>query len=86
MASISFFTYVLNNDTLTIDETYGLKNLSMELISGGGSFVGETNVAGVASISIPLYVNKPVTLTTNSTNTISGLSITTSGIVNIVGF
>jgi hypothetical protein len=86
MSSLSFFTYVLNNDTLIIDETYSLKNLSMELISGGGSFVGETNAGGVASISIPLYVNKPVTLTTNSTNTISGLTITTSGIVNIVAF
>jgi hypothetical protein len=86
MSSISYFTYVLNNDTLVIDETYGLKNLSMELISGGGSFIGETNAGGIASTSIPLYLNKPVTLTTNSVNTISGLTITTSGIVNIVAF
>lgn len=87
MSSISFFTYVLNGQSLTIDASYNLKNISMELISGSGSFVGETNAGGNPSGSIPLYVNKPVTLTTNSTNTISGLIIdATSGVVNIVGF
>ena len=86
MASISFFTYVLNASNLVIDESFNLKNISMELISGNGSFEGEANAGGISSASIPLYTNKPVTLTTNSINTISGLTITTDGVVNIVGF
>ena len=87
MSSISFFTYVLNGQSLTIDSTFNLKNISIELISGSGSFVGETNSGGLPSGSIPLYTNKPVTLTTNSINTISGLTIDgTSGVINIVGF
>ena len=86
MASISFFTYTLNGTSIVIDGSYNLKNISLELISGTGSFIGETNAGGLASESVPLYINKPVTLSTNSTNTISGLTITTSGVVNIVGF
>jgi len=87
MSSISYFTYVLNGESLIIDESFGLKNLSMELISGTGSFVGETISNGNASMSVPLFVNKPVTLTTNSINTISGLTIDgTSGVINIVAF
>lgn len=87
MSSISFFTYIINGESLTITDDFNLKNISIELISGTGSFTGEANANGVASIAIPLYVNKPVTLTTNSINTISGLTIDgTSGVINLVGF
>lgn len=87
MSSISFFTYVINGQSLTITDDFNLKNISIELISGTGGFTGQTNANGIASTTIPLYVNKPVTLTTNSINTISGLTIDgTSGVINIVGF
>ena len=87
MAAISFWTYVLNGSSILIDESYNLKNISIELVSGTGNFSGETTSGGVPSTIVPLYVNKPVTLTSGGINNISGITIDgTSGVVNIVGF
>jgi hypothetical protein len=87
MPAISFWTYVLNGASITIDETFNLKNISIELISGTGSFQGELVSGTIASSVVPLFVNKPVTLSTASINNISGLTIdATSGVVNIVAF
>jgi hypothetical protein len=86
MAAISFWTYQLNNASLLIDESFNLKNISIELISGGGGFSGETTSGGIPSALVPLYVNKPVTLTSGGINNISGITISTTGVVNIVAF
>jgi hypothetical protein len=86
MAAISFWTYQLNGATLLIDESFNLKNISIELISGSGGFSGETTSGGVPSALVPLYVNKPVTLTSGGINNISGITISTTGVVNIVAF
>ena len=87
MSSITYWTYVLNAASITIDSTYNLKNISFELISGTGSFTGQGIAGPLGSSAIPLYVNKPVTLSTASINTISGLTIDgTSGVINIVAF
>lgn len=84
---ISFWTQVLNGSSLTIDSSFNLKNISIELISGTGNFTGEAVSGGLLPQSVPLYLNKPVTFTTNSVNTISGLTIDASaGVVNIVAF
>jgi len=87
MAAISFWTYVLNGESLLINESFNLKNISIELISGTGNFSGETTSNGLASENVPLYVNKPVTLTSGGYNNISGITIDgTSGVINIVAF
>ena len=86
MAQISFWTYVLNNSSITLDSSFGLKNISIELISGTGTFTGQMFAGGISSIPVSLYVNKPVNFTTNSINTIAGLTITTTGVVNIIAF
>ena len=87
MAGISFWTYVLNGASITIGLPNNLKSISIELISGTGSFVGDVLSNGIASAPVPLYVNKPVTLTSGSINNISGLTIDgTDGVINIVAF
>ena len=86
MAAISFWTYQLIGTSLLIDESFNLKNISLELVSGTGGFSGETTSGGVASVLVPLYLNKPVTLTSGGINNISGITISTSGTVNIVAF
>ena len=87
MAAISFWTYQLINSTLLIDETFNLKNISIELVAGGGSFTGELTAGVLASAPMPLYLNKPVTLTSGGYNNISGITIDASGgTVNIVAF
>lgn len=83
----NFWTYVLNNDSIVIDETIALKSISMVLVSGNGFFAGSINAAGTyPSDNVQLIVNMPVTISTSNTNAIDGLIISTTGVVNIVGF
>ena len=87
MAAISFWTYVINGEAITIDVPNNLKTISFELVSGSGSFTGQTTSGELASTPIPLYVNKPVTLSSGSINNIAGITIDgSSGVINIVGF
>ena len=87
MAAISFWTYVLNGSSIFIDESFNLKNISIELISGTGGFSGETTSGGISSGVVPLYVNKPVTLSSGGYNNISGITVDgSSGVINIVAF
>lgn len=87
MAAISFWTYVLSGESITITQDNNFKTMSFELISGTGSFTGETQSNGLASESIALIINKPVTLASGSINNISGITINgTSGVINIVAF
>jgi hypothetical protein len=87
MAAISFWTYQLNGSTLLIDQSFNLKNISIELVSGSGGFSGETTSGGIASALLPLYLNKPVTLSSGGYNNISGIFIDgLSGVINIVAF
>lgn len=84
----NFWTYVLSNDTVVINESQGFKNLSMELISGSASFIGTGQGDGtLPPASIALITNKPVNLSSGSVLPIDGITITaTSGVVNIMAF
>jgi hypothetical protein len=82
-----FWTYVLNNDSIIINESIAVKSISMVLVSGNGFFAGSINAAGTyPSDNVQLIVNQPVTISTSNTNFIDGVIISTSGIVNIVAF
>jgi hypothetical protein len=87
LGRLGFWTYVLNGSSLLIDASFSFKNLSMELVSGTGSFQGDLISSGIPAAPIPLIVQKPVTVTTASTNIIQYLLIdATGGVINIMAF
>ena len=87
LGRLGFWTYVLNGSSLLIDASFSFKNLSMELVSGTGSFQGDLISAGIPAAPIALIVQKPVTVTTASTNIIQYLLIdATGGVINIMAF
>lgn len=81
-----FWTYALNNDTIIITEEFNLRNISVVLVSGAGYISGTIFTNGIASTNINLALNTPVTISTGSVNSISGLEISTTGTINIVAF
>ena len=81
-----FWTYSLSNDTIIITEEFNLRNISIVLVSGDGYISGSTFANGLASTNVNLALNTPITISTGSVNSISGLEISTTGGINIVGF
>lgn len=83
------WTYVLVNSTITISPSVGLnfRVVSFVLRSGSGSFSGALNMgAGLDSAPIPLIEDEPVTIGTDSTNSLDGLIISAvGGVVDIIG-
>lgn len=86
MSAISYWTYVLNNETVVIDSTFNLKTISILLTSGTGFITGERNINGLDSENIQLIAGTAITLGTGSTNVISGLTISTTGNVSLIAF
>jgi hypothetical protein len=83
----NIFTYQLNASSITIDETYGLTAVSMVLTAGTGSFAGTAFLAnGVASTPIDLVINQPISIPSQSGAPLTNLTITTTGIVSILGY
>lgn len=79
------WSYELNNDTITIDSSFGLTIISFVLTSGDGSFQGSLSASGIPSSPITLVVGETVTLTGDNGFILNGITITTTGIVSIVG-
>lgn len=83
----NIFTYTLSAGSITIDETYGLTAISMVLTSGTGSFAGLAYLTnGVASTPIDLVLNQPISIPSPSGAPLTNLTITTTGIVSILGY
>jgi hypothetical protein len=81
--SNNVFTFILINSNLLIKSEYGIRSISLKLISGTGSFVGAMKVGSLNSMPIPLNINEPVTIT--SETAIDGLNIlASSGEVQII--
>lgn len=81
------WTRQISNTTLLIDENYGLTAVSIILNSGTGTIVGGTVLSnGVASTPINLIIGQPITLLSDSNNPLAGITITTTGVVAIIGF
>ena len=83
----NLWTYEINNDTLVIDETFGLTQLSFVLNSGTGQFSGSLQLTnGVSSEPINMVVGQPITIPSNSGTALNNITISTTGIVAILGF
>jgi hypothetical protein len=83
----NLWTYQLSNDTLIIDDSYGLTAVSIVLNSGTGTFTGGANlINGVGSLPIDLVIGQPVSIPSNIGVSLNNLQITTTGVVAIIGF
>jgi hypothetical protein len=81
------WTRQISNTTLLIDENYGLTAVSIILNSGTGTIVGGAILSnGVTSTPINLVIGQPITLLSDSNNPLAGITITTTGVVAIIGF
>lgn len=87
MLTQNLWTYELNNNTLIIDESYGLTALSIVLASGDGALLGGGVLNnGLGSASIKLSVGQPISIPSPSGAVFKQLTISTTGIVSIIGF
>ena len=87
MIVIKTWTYNLVNDTIVINETFGLTNLSILLTSGTGSVTGSLASGGLPSQPLALTIGQPLNISSGSSSQIilGTLTITTSGTIEIIG-
>jgi hypothetical protein len=87
MITQNLWTFQLSNATIVIDDSYGLTAISLVLLSGTGSLLGGASLNnGAVSTQIDLVVGQPLTIPSQSGANLNNLTITTTGIVNIIGF
>jgi hypothetical protein len=81
------WTKSITNSTLTIDGNYGLTVLSIVLQSGSGTVSGNLmTINGVNSTPLNLTVGQAITINTGtSSSLLTGITITTTGTVAIIG-
>jgi len=81
------FTKVLTDDSITFIADMGITAISIELISGSGSFQGSLDVGVYASEGISLIVNSPATISSDSGLPLDGVIVDCSGggVINILG-
>lgn len=81
-----FWTYQVNNTSITIDETFGLSMISVLLTSGSATVSGSMTVGGLPSANLALTTNVPITFGGNDVNPIKGVTIdASSGNVYVIG-
>lgn len=81
----NFWTFKLSNDTILIDKTFGLTTLSLELVSGTGTIQGNLVCSGIASEELDLSIGQPVLITTDNLSLIDNWTISTTGVIQIIG-
>lgn len=79
------WTYTLNNDSLTINESNNLVVLSICLQSGTGTILGSGNAGSLFSNDIALVVGQPVTFSGEGGLPLGEITITTDGVVALIG-
>ena len=79
------WTYTLTNNTLVIDQNYGFSIISILATAGTCTITGSLVANGVPSAPINLEEGQAITISSgeDATMPISGLTITTGGIVSI---
>ena len=84
---IKIWTKSITNSTLTIDGNYGLTVLSIVLQSGSGTVSGNLMTINVVnSTPLNLTVGQAITINTGtSSSLLTGITITTTGTVAIIG-
>ena len=87
--SQNIFSYTLTNGVFVVDRNrMSLFAISLNLLSGVGTFVGTMSAGGTAPSSVALTVGLPVTLSSDSDNLpLDGITIDCSGggVIQIVG-
>ncbi len=82
--SQKIWTKEITNTSLVITEDFGLKSISILLKSGTGSIDGTLTLEnGVTSDAINLVVGTPLTL--SGYTPLDGITITTTGVISIIG-
>lgn len=79
------WTQTLSGGSVTINEEYGLTEISIILLSGTGTVIGTGYAGTLGSTSITLPVGVGLNLGSGSNAIIDGLTISTTGIVALVG-
>jgi hypothetical protein len=80
------WTQTLTASTITIDQTYGLTEVSLLLISGTGSVTGTGFAGSISSSPISLPVGVGFNIGSGSSNALlDGVTITTTGVIALVG-
>ncbi len=85
MLSEKIWTQVLTDGTIVIDESFGVQDVSMKLISGTGSFSGTLKLGSFDSVPIPLDVNDPVTITAEFGISMLTIDCSGGGVIYIIG-
>jgi hypothetical protein len=79
------FTKVLSGTSLLVESNYGLRSVSVVLVSGTGSVTGDLLVDGLTNDPIPLVVGQSVTVSVEGSQILDGLTVNaTSGVINII--
>lgn len=83
----NIFTTEINGAVLVLDSSYGLNTISLVLTAGVGTLTGSSVCPnGVASTTINLVVNQPLTLSASSNSVLDGLVIDgTAGVISLLG-
>ncbi len=76
---------VLSGGTITIDENYGFTEISIILLSGTGTLIGSSTANGISSSPITLPLGIGINVGSGTTLLITGITITTTGQVAILG-
>lgn len=79
------WTNTLTASSITIDQTYGLTEISILLLNGTGTILGSGLAGSIVSAPVTLVVGIGVNLGTGSSALLDGLTITTTGTIAIVG-
>lgn len=81
---IKTWTYNVTNSSLVIDSSFGLKKLSVLLISGTGTYSGNLQAGVLQSQPIDLIIGTAVTIGDWQT-ILDGITLTTTGAIQIIG-
>lgn len=82
----SFWTYQLTSgNTIVIDESFSLTQVSVLLTSGNGTVSGTNIAGGLPSQNLALSIGNPITFGGSGTLLITGLTIASSGNIYIIG-
>jgi cAMP phosphodiesterase len=80
------WTQTLTASSITIDSSYGLVELSIVLLNGTGSVLGTGFAGPISSAPVTLSIGVGLNLGSGSSNAlIDGLTITTTGVIALVG-
>lgn len=83
--STKIFTKVLSATSLLITNDYGLRSVSVVLISGAGTVQGNLGVNGLTNDPLPLTVGQSLTIGVEGNQIIDGLNVdATAGVIHLI--